>query len=97
MGRDVFLLQNAVERVDGEAALRAYRGPLLVACGAQDALTPPDDHRAMAEQAPGARLIVIEDCGHMAPMERPDDVARALREWLRAPATPGAIDTGPVP
>ncbi len=36
----------------------------------------------MAAAIPGARLVVIEDCGHLAPLERPEVVTRALREWL---------------
>ena len=34
---------------------------------------------------PGAALAVIDDCGHMAPMERPERVAEALAAWLRMP------------
>ncbi|MEJ0042290.1 MAG: hypothetical protein WDM81_08775 [Rhizomicrobium sp.] len=39
-------------------------------------------HRAMAARIPGARLVVLDRCGHMVAMERPDDVTAALREWL---------------
>ncbi len=35
---------------------------------------------------PGARLAVIDDCGHMATMEQPERVADALCDWLRIPA-----------
>jgi pimeloyl-ACP methyl ester carboxylesterase len=28
--------------------------------------------------------VVLEDCGHMAPMERPGEVTEALRQWLAA-------------
>jgi pimeloyl-ACP methyl ester carboxylesterase len=31
---------------------------------------------------PGARLVVIETCGHMAPLERPDEVTQAMVDWL---------------
>jgi len=27
--------------------------------------------------------VVIEDCGHMSPLERPDEVTAALRRWLK--------------
>ena len=29
-----------------------------------------------------ARLVVIEECGHMAPLEKPAEVSAALRRWL---------------
>jgi pimeloyl-ACP methyl ester carboxylesterase len=31
-----------------------------------------------------AALVAIDDAGHMAPVEQPEAVAGALREWLAA-------------
>jgi pimeloyl-ACP methyl ester carboxylesterase len=56
--------------------------PTLVLCGADDTYSPPDQHRSMAAAIPDARLVVIPECGHMAPMERSDAVSAALRQWL---------------
>ena len=36
----------------------------------------------LARGIPGARLEVIEACGHMASIEKPRDVAKLLRRWL---------------
>jgi pimeloyl-ACP methyl ester carboxylesterase len=83
-GREVFIRQNAMRREDGAAALRALRCPVLVLCGRLDVLTPPALHQAMAALMPQARLVVVEDSGHMSPMEQPAAVTRALREWLAA-------------
>ncbi len=85
LGREVFLRQNAMARSDGTAALARLTGPLLILCGAQDAITPASDHRALADALPGSRLVIVPECGHMAPMEAPDAVTHALRDWLRAP------------
>ena len=82
LGREVFLRQNALARPDGTAALAALDCPILLLCGADDAVTPAADHRALARTLPGARLVVVPECGHMAPMEAPDAVTRALRDWL---------------
>jgi len=38
----------------------------------------------MAKGIPGARLVVIEDCAHLSPLERPNEVTAALRDWLTA-------------
>jgi pimeloyl-ACP methyl ester carboxylesterase len=38
----------------------------------------------LAHGIPGARLEVIEDCGHLSPLERPEVVTELLREWLTA-------------
>jgi len=83
-GREVFIRQNAMRRADGAAALRALDCPALVLCGRLDVLTPPALHEAMAALMPQARLVVVEDSGHMSPMEQPAAVTRALRDWLAA-------------
>jgi pimeloyl-ACP methyl ester carboxylesterase len=36
----------------------------------------------MARSIPNGRLVVIENCGHMSTMERPEEVTAALREWV---------------
>ena len=38
----------------------------------------------MAAGIAGARLTVVEDCGHLATLERPEEVNAALRRWLAA-------------
>jgi len=70
-------------RPDSRPGLGAIACPTLVLCGALDTLTPPDLHRTLAEAIPGARLEIVEDSGHLAPIERPDPVSAALSSWLR--------------
>jgi len=53
-----------------------------VLCGRQDAATPLVLSEEIAAAIPSARLEVIEDCGHLSTMERPDVVNHALMEWL---------------
>lgn len=86
IGRDGFIRQQSaiIARPDGREDLKAYRLPALVLCGRQDALTPLELHEEMAALIPGAKLKVIEHCGHLPPMEKPDETAAALREWLAA-------------
>jgi pimeloyl-ACP methyl ester carboxylesterase len=82
LGREVFLRQSAMERFDGEQALRTLTCPILILCGEQDVLTPLASHQDMVNGLPHARLIVIASSGHMTPMEQPDAVSSALRDWL---------------
>ncbi|HET9011606.1 MAG TPA: alpha/beta fold hydrolase, partial [Gemmatimonadaceae bacterium] len=49
---------------------------------------PTHQHEEMAALVPGARLVVIEGCGHMSPMERPREVAEAMLAWLRSHTHP---------
>jgi len=56
--------------------------PTLVIAGARDGFTPPDRSVAMAEAIPGARLLLIEDGSHTTPIERPEQVNRAIADLL---------------
>ena len=71
-----------LNRGDGFAQLDKVRCPTAFIVGALDSWSPPQQHRAMQAHVPGSVLTVIDDCGHMAPMEAPDAVAQALRQWL---------------
>jgi pimeloyl-ACP methyl ester carboxylesterase len=82
LGREVFLRQNALPRVDGEAALRALRCPVVIICGEHDAITPLAGQHEMAHAIGCTHMVIIPNAGHMTPMEAPDAVNAALRRWL---------------
>jgi len=86
VGKEAFIRQQRaiMGRRDQMATLVKIHVPTLVLCGREDALTPPADHKAMAAGIAGARLVVVEDCGHLATLERPEEVNAALRRWLEA-------------
>jgi pimeloyl-ACP methyl ester carboxylesterase len=73
-------------RPDSHADLARVRVPTLVMCGRQDPVTPQADHEAMAACVPGARLAVIEDCGHLSTIEQPEAVTAELNRWLHGTA-----------
>jgi len=77
-------IEALLARPDATALLRTIGCPTLVLCGREDAWSTLDQHEEMAALIPAARLSVVESCGHMAPMERPEAVAAALGAWLRA-------------
>jgi len=68
-------------RPDATAQLAGIACPTLLLCGRQDAWSPLERHEEMVGLIPGSRLEVIEEAGHMSPMERPAAVARALDHW----------------
>jgi pimeloyl-ACP methyl ester carboxylesterase len=75
-------IEALLARPDATDVLRAVACPALVLCGREDGWAPPAQHEEMAALMPGSRLAVLDRCGHMAPMERPDAVGAALVEWL---------------
>jgi pimeloyl-ACP methyl ester carboxylesterase len=84
IGKDGFLRQQRaiIARPDSLGDLPRVGCPTLVLCGAEDLLTPPERSREIAAAVPGARLRLIEACGHLSTMERPEAVTAALRDWL---------------
>lgn len=89
VGLDAFARQQQaiIARADPRADLAAIAVPTLVLVGADDRTTPPRYAEAIAGAVPGARLVTIPECGHMAPMEHPEAVNAALREWLGSQGT----------
>jgi pimeloyl-ACP methyl ester carboxylesterase len=77
-------IEALLARPDATDVLRAVTCPALVLCGREDGWAPPPQHEEMAALIPGSRLTIVDRCGHMAPMERPDAVGAALAEWLQA-------------
>ena len=71
-----------LNRPDGYAQLDTVRAPTAFIVGALDGWSTPQQHRDMQAHVPGSTLTVIDNCGHMAPMEAPDAVNAAFAQWL---------------
>lgn len=63
--------------------LSQFEGALLLIAGADDTVSPPALSRGMAEEFPGARLVVLPDCGHWIPVEQPAATTAALLQFLQ--------------
>jgi pimeloyl-ACP methyl ester carboxylesterase len=87
VGVQAFVRQQTaiIGRPDSRPDLAAIACPTLVLCGRQDVVTPPEVHEEMAAGIPGARLVIVEDCGHLSAMERPQAVTALLQDWLLRP------------
>ena len=87
IGAEVYVRhQNAImSRPDFRPDLPHIGCPTLVLCGREDALTPLERHEEIARLIPTARLVIIEQCGHLSTLERPHEVNVALRDWLVGP------------
>jgi 3-oxoadipate enol-lactonase len=67
------------------AAVERIAAPVLLVTGDEDGVAPPQQVRAMAEKlhgAPSTRVVVLPRCGHWTPIERPEECARELRDFL---------------
>lgn len=86
VGPEAFIRQQTaiMGRPDGRDDLKKIGCPAVVVVGRQDALTPPKVAEEMATNLRHGRLVVIEDCGHLAPIEQPVAVSAVLRYWLQS-------------
>jgi len=78
-------IEALLKRPDAAPLLRRLQCPLLLLTGAEDGWSSPAQHHRMADHAPGSRLVVVPDCGHMSTWEAPDAVSGELAAWLAAP------------
>jgi pimeloyl-ACP methyl ester carboxylesterase len=69
-------------RTDTTESLSKIKLPTLVICGSEDKLSPPKVMKPMAEKIAGSKFILIEDAGHMTPIENPKEFNRAIKEFL---------------
>jgi len=85
VGKEAFLRQERaiIGRIDSRPHLGAIRCPTLVVAGREDQIMPVEWLEELARGIPGARLEVIEECGHMASMEQPGKVTDVLAGWLQ--------------
>jgi len=70
------------DRPDQSATLEGCQAPVLVVNGAADAISTPDDGRALAALAPRGTFLEIPGAGHLSCIENPDIFNREVARWL---------------
>lgn len=73
MGRNWEAAKTLPEQVDVTA---------LMISAADDPVLTPQMAEGMEERVPDLTKVIVEDCGHWTQQERPDEVNRALVDWL---------------
>jgi len=85
VGPAAFIRQQTavMGRSDSRPMLGGIRCPALVLVGADDEITPPERAAEIAAGIAGAHLVTIPQSGHVSALEQPEEVTRALLEWLQ--------------
>jgi len=71
----------ACQAFDGDALLPRIRTPTLVVAGADDQVTPPALSEELARGIAGARLEIVSEAGHQAPLEQADRFNRLVTSF----------------
>ena len=72
----------AVASMDTTARLDSIAVPTLVIAGERDEGTPVAMLQALAEQIPGARMVVLADASHLSAVEQPEAFAEAVQAFI---------------
>lgn len=83
----------AIRSFDLRGRLGKLPVPMLVIHGMNDRVVDPAHGRYLRQTVRGAELRLFRETGHMVPIERPNETAEAIRDWVArhpiAPPTPG--------
>jgi pimeloyl-ACP methyl ester carboxylesterase len=80
-GKPVFLRQMAALRDDDPDGLERIDCPTLIVGSSDDGLRSLAESEQMARRIAGSRLVVMRDCGHMTPLEKPAELLDVIRQW----------------
>jgi pimeloyl-ACP methyl ester carboxylesterase len=69
---------NACDHFDIMSSTSSITVPSLIICGSEDALTPAKYSRYLADNLTKAQLLIIQGAGHMAMMEKPEEINGAI-------------------
>lgn len=70
-------------RTDTTESLSKIKIPTLIICGSEDKLSPPHVMKAMAGKISSSKFVSIENAGHMTPIEDPNMVNKAMKEFIQ--------------
>ena len=62
--------------------LSSIKAPTLVIAGEEDQATPVAANKFLADNIPGAKLIVMKDVGHFCQLEKPLEFSAMLKEFV---------------
>ncbi len=62
--------------------LAKIRCPTLILVGALDLICGPTQGQLIADNLPGAELVVVPDCGHFIPAEAPEAFRHAIVDFI---------------
>lgn len=81
LGRETFASQLVLDRAPANTPPGC---PTLIIAGSEDPLRSLGEAGEMQRAIPGSQIEIVEDTGHMIPLEQPEALARCMTAWLAA-------------
>jgi 3-oxoadipate enol-lactonase len=63
--------------------IREIKAPTLIIVGEKDILIPLKYSKILNEKIEGSRLVVMKDCGHVPPLEKPEKFNKIVLDFLK--------------
>ena len=84
LGRDSLVNQQCLimSRTRSVESFQTYKIPTLILCSEKDELTPVSIHKNMHNALQNSSLVVLKDCGHLSPIDCPNEVTMAIKNFL---------------
>jgi pimeloyl-ACP methyl ester carboxylesterase len=82
LGYEVFVRQSRLDRSSDTDRLSQIHCPTLVIAARNDCMRSLEESTELQTHIPGAELRVIENCGHMIPLEQPAALCDEIIHWL---------------
>ena len=74
---------RAIQNVRMMDDLHKIQIPVMFVAGAQDMGAPPAELQLMADQIKGSQVAVLDPCGHISAMQRPDEFVKLIQGFAR--------------
>lgn len=71
-------------RTDTTDYLSKIKIPVLVICGAEDKITPPDIMRSMSDKINGSEFLLVPGAAHLPPVENSKFVNSSIEKFIKA-------------
>ncbi|AWN72369.1 alpha/beta hydrolase [Legionella anisa] len=75
-------LNAILNKPDHSTLLPSIECPTLLIASKEDHVMPPERSEHMAKNIKHSTLIYFEQCGHMAMLEKPEEMNQILNDWL---------------
>ena len=79
---------------DDNGFARRVKAPTLIVWGAEDKAVPYANEKKLTPLIPGARSVVIPNCGHSPHEERPEEILRVVLPFLQGAEAAAASVSG---
>jgi pimeloyl-ACP methyl ester carboxylesterase len=78
----LFKMMGEQRKHESAEFLPTVKAPTLILAGRNDLFTPPSVQQKMADLVPGGEIVWFEEGGHMLPIEEPEGIVDAMRDFM---------------